>query len=76
MNIYAAFEDYGVKGPLVRIAKGLDLDKARARAAKALARGAVEVEIREATRNGAERYVGTITPDYQVLECEVWQVIG
>lgn len=67
INTYTRFQDpYGVTGPLVRSGKACALDKALDRAKRAVARGAVEVELRELD-NGREVFVGIITPNKILL---------
>ena len=62
INTYTRYSDpYGVTGPLVRSGKACGLNVALDRAKKAVARGAVEVELRELA-NGREVFVGIITP--------------
>lgn len=62
INTYVRNQDpHGVTGPLVRSGKACTLNVAINRAKRAVARGAVEVELRELD-NGKEVFVGIITP--------------
>ena len=59
-------DPYGVTGPFIKSGHACALSKALTRARKAIARGAVEVELRE-LENGKEVFVGIITPTKTLL---------